>query len=176
MPSFKQAVAEIVIRAGAGESPKPIEVVPRGPELTTADYPVPLADGSGIILWVCGTTPTSLKHYLELREQCKDGDVVVVRRSGSRTEGQVRFGRAPFPDDPTFLSLYPSLVAAGEVEARVQRGDRSSGRLAEGGRHRASERRVALPAGVGGGPDPSAGRGVLRGPPRRPAAARAQAP
>jgi hypothetical protein len=122
MPSFKQAVAEIVIRAGAGESPKPIEVVPRGPELTTEDYPVPLADGSGIILWVCGTTPTSLKHYLELREQCKDGDVVVIRRSGSRSEGLVRFGRAPFPDDPTFLSLYPSLVAAGEVEARVKAG------------------------------------------------------
>ncbi len=122
MPSFKQAVAEIVIRAGAGQSPQPIPIIPRGPELTTEDYPVPLADGSGVILWVCGTTPTSLKHYLELREQCKDGDIVVIRRSGDRAQGTVRFGRAPHPDDPTFLSLYPSLIAAGEIEARAEAG------------------------------------------------------
>jgi hypothetical protein len=121
-PSFKQAVAEMVIRAGAGQTPGPIEIAPRGSELSPADYPVPLADGSGIILWVCGTTPTSLKHYLELRERCRDGDVVVIRRSGSRTEGTVRFGRAPHPDDPTFLSLYPSLIAMGETETRVQAG------------------------------------------------------
>jgi hypothetical protein len=119
-PGLAEGMAELAIRLGAGQTAKPLPIQPALVELEAARFPLPLAEGHGIVTLVCGERPTSLASYLEARRNCQDGELVIVRRHAGRAKDSatLQVGRFAHASDTVFASSYPSLAVRGEAAAR----------------------------------------------------------
>jgi hypothetical protein len=117
LPSLAAAIAQLSVRVGATESPEPLPVDPAGDPLDPAVTPLPLADGSGAVLMVCGKRAGNISGYLAARKQCSE-DVVFARRFEDNGAAVVRVGRIAHPSDNEFHERYFSLEADGEIQAR----------------------------------------------------------
>ena len=117
-PALATALAELAITAGAQKTSPPIPVQPTPARLSPGDTPVPLADASGGALLVCGERPTDLAKYLAQRKGCEGGAVVVGKVFIRGREVEVRMGSFESPSDAVVGQRYPSLLMAGEREAR----------------------------------------------------------
>ncbi|HEV8246209.1 MAG TPA: hypothetical protein VGP93_10595 [Polyangiaceae bacterium] len=122
LPSFREGLAELSLRIGAGQSPQSIAISPQAAELQAKDFTLVLADGTGVIAQACGERASDLQAYLALRKECADGQVVILQRQPGRAKSSVRVGRFAHPDDLSFTQNYPSLLARGELEARTAAG------------------------------------------------------
>jgi len=117
LPSLAAAIAQLSVRVGATQSPEPMPVDPAGDPLDPAVTPLPLADGSGAVLMVCGKRAANIPAYLAARKQCSE-DVVFARRFEDNGAAVVRVGRVPHSSDNEFHERYFSLEADGEIQAR----------------------------------------------------------
>ncbi len=116
LPTLAAAMVELAIRSGAGQTPKPMPV--SADDALDEHTPLPLDDGSGAVLDVCGKRAADITSYLAARKACQ-GEVVIARRFKSDDgTAVVRLGRVPHPDDASFLVRFPSLVVKGELRAR----------------------------------------------------------
>lgn len=117
-PALATAFAELAITAGALKTSPPIPVQPTPAKLAPGETPVPLADASGGALLVCGERPSDLAKYLTQRRAC-EGDALVLGKVFIRVrEVEARMGRLEHPSDAIFAQRFPSLLMAGEREAR----------------------------------------------------------
>ncbi len=123
----EEGFAELSVRLGAEQKPGPITVKAGGP-LDPKLFAVTLADSSGIVAMVCGDRPKDLNEYISARQNCSDGEVVILQRQPGRAKNTVRIGRFAHPSDDVFLRNYPSLAVKGEIALRGAEGVR---RLAE---------------------------------------------
>jgi hypothetical protein len=119
-PGLVEGMAELAIRLGAGHTVKPLPIQPALVELAPARFPLPLAEGHGVVTLVCGERPTSLTSYLEVRRNCQEGEIVMLRRHAGRSKdaATLQVGRFPHASDTVFASSYPSLMVRGEAAAR----------------------------------------------------------
>lgn len=117
-PALATAFAELAITAGALKTSPPIPVQPTPAKLMPGETPVPFADASGGALLVCGERPTDLGKYLAQRRAC-EGEALVLGKVFVRVrEVEARMGSFEHPSDALFAQRFPSLVMAGEREAR----------------------------------------------------------
>jgi hypothetical protein len=117
-PALATALAELAITAGALKTSPPVAVQPTPAKVAPGDTPVPFADSSGGALLVCGERPTDLAKYLALRKGCEGGQVVLAKVFIRVRDVEVRMGSFESPGDAIFGQRFPSLVMAGEREAR----------------------------------------------------------
>jgi hypothetical protein len=119
-PGLAEGMAELAIRLGAQQTAKPLPIQPALVELEPARFPLPLAEGHGIVTLVCEQRPTDLTSYLDARRNCQDGEIVMLRRHAGRNKdaATLQIGRFPHPSDALFASSYPSLAVRGEAAAR----------------------------------------------------------
>lgn len=124
LPSISQGMAELSIRVGAGETPKTLATAADSSPLEPAGFSLPLADGSGIVVSVCGERPKDLAAYLLARQQCSSGEVVMLKHhAGSAKDGaKLRVGRLLHASSEAFSKLYPNLLVQGESSARTEAG------------------------------------------------------
>ncbi len=124
LPSLQAGLAELSMRVGAGQSPKPIAVGDDASAFEPERFATPLADGSGIVALACAARAADLTGYLALRRDCDAGEIVVLRRQAGRGRGgsTLRVGRFPYETEAAFASTYPALSVSGEVGARASAG------------------------------------------------------
>lgn len=117
-PTLATAVHELTVLVGGGKPPESILTRPGSPALGPGDVTVPLADGSGGVIFVCETRASDLARYVGARRDCQGGKMVVARAFPTAKGVEVRSGALDFPDDAWFSARYPTIVAAGELELR----------------------------------------------------------
>ncbi len=117
-PSIATAVAELTVLVGGNKPPEVIGVRQGSPGLGPADVPVPLADGSGGVIYVCEDRASDLGRYVGSRRSCQAGKMVVARAFQTPNGVEVRVGGLDFPDEATFSARYPTILATGELELR----------------------------------------------------------
>ncbi len=154
-PGLAEGMAELAIRLGAQQAVKPLPIQPAIVELEPARFPLPLAEGYGIVTLVCGERPTDLAGYLEARRNCEDGELVILRRHAGRNKAAatLQVGRFPHPSEALFSSSYPSLTLRGEAAARRSQ---SLKRLIE------ELGSLANRLGAGNEPEPEVSMGLIR--------------
>jgi hypothetical protein len=118
-PSVSLALAEMTILAAAERKTEPIQA--RADDDTStplrAKLAPMLADGSGLIVSVCGVRPAGFDAYMTARKECDpSGSIVIVRTFKLQGGYEVRMGRVPPGDTAAFVAKYPSLLLAGERE------------------------------------------------------------
>jgi hypothetical protein len=117
-PTIATAVSEMTVLVGGGKPTAPILTRAGSPSVVPSDVPVALADGSGGVIFVCEDRASELLRYVGSRRTCQGGKLVVARAFPTANGVEVRSGALDFPDDATFFSRYPTIVAAGELEVR----------------------------------------------------------
>lgn len=117
LPPMEAAIAELSIRVGAAQNPDPMPVMAPGPKLDPTLTPLPLEDGRGAVLMVCGKRVPDVPAYLAARKECGE-DVVVARVFEEGGAPVLRAGHLAHPSDKAFHEWFPSLVVEGEVSAR----------------------------------------------------------
>lgn len=117
-PTVATAAAELSMISGAGQSSAPIAAEPTPERLAATDLPLVLADGLGAVYQVCEQRVVALPGYLEARRGCEGGKLIASRIYRSGKDVEVRLGTLDYPGDAQFQRRYPSLVVAGELEAR----------------------------------------------------------
>ena len=76
-----------------------------------------VADGTGLVVSVCGSRVASFDAYIAARKECEPGGMVVFARAFKLQGGfEVRMGQVAPADPTTFVARYPSLLLAGERE------------------------------------------------------------
>jgi len=117
-PPLAFALAEMTIFAAAERPTEPLLAVTDDDASTAlrAKLPPLLADGSGVVVSVCGTRVASFDAYVAARKECEGGAVVFARAFKQAGGFEVRMGQVPPADTATFVARYPSLLLAGERE------------------------------------------------------------
>lgn len=119
-PTIALALAEMTILAAAEQKTDPILAV--ADDETSAEIkpklPPSVADGSAIVVSVCGARVASAEAYAAARKECDAGGTITFARSFKIPGGfEVREGKVLVAELPTFIARYPSLVMPGEREA-----------------------------------------------------------
>lgn len=118
-PTVGTAIAQMAIAAGAQQNNAgPVAVEPTPARVTASDIPVPLVEGSGGVLMVCGERATDLAKYVEARKACTGGTLTLGRVFSKVRSLEVRMANIDFPSDALVLSRFPGLLAMGEREYR----------------------------------------------------------
>jgi hypothetical protein len=117
-PTLGIAVAEATVLLFGPKPPEPILLGPGAPTLQPGELPVMLEDKSGGVITVCDERASDLARYVGSRKGCQGGRMVVARAFPTSRGAEVRIGSLDFPDDATFSARYPTIVGAGELEAR----------------------------------------------------------
>ncbi|MFT3766051.1 MAG: hypothetical protein QM820_11120 [Minicystis sp.] len=117
-PTLATAVAEATVLMFGSKPPEPILLAAGAPSLQPGQLPVMLEDKSGGVITVCDERASDLARYIGTRKGCQGGRMVVARAFPTPRGAEVRVGSLDFPDDATFSARYPTIVAAGELDAR----------------------------------------------------------
>lgn len=117
-PTIATAVNELTVLVGGGKPPEAILVRTGSAGLVPSDVPVMLGDSSGGIIYMCEDRASDLPRYIASREACHAGKMVVARAFPTARGVEVRVGALDYPDDATFSTRYPTILAAGELERR----------------------------------------------------------
>lgn len=116
-PPVSLALAETVIFGAAERKVEPLLASPDDDTSASVKEKLPpqLADGSGVIVSVCGARVATFDDYLAARKDC-EGSVVMARAFKLGGGFEVRTGQLPAADTATMVARYPSLLLAGEKE------------------------------------------------------------
>lgn len=117
-PPLAFALLEMSIFAAAEHKAEPLLAVADtdAEAPLRATLPPALADGTGVLVNVCGARVATLDAYLTARKECESGAVVFARAFKLSGGFEVRLGQVPAGDTATFVARYPSLLLAGERE------------------------------------------------------------
>jgi hypothetical protein len=113
------ALARVVISAAAERKVEPLLAGPddEGSAAVKGKLPPTVADGSAIVVSVCGARVADADAYFAARKECEAGGEIVLARAFKLQGGfEVRMGRVPAGDTAAFIARYPSLLMAGERE------------------------------------------------------------
>lgn len=119
-PTVALALAEMTILAAAERKVDPL--LAKADDDASAAVRAKLspvtADGSAVVVSVCGTRATTVDAYFESRKECEEGAAIVfVRAFKIPNAYEVRVGQVAPTEPAAFVTRYPSLLMAGEREA-----------------------------------------------------------
>lgn len=118
-PTVGTAIAQMAIAAGAQKPDLgPIAVEPTPSRITASDIAVPLVEGSGGVLLVCGERATDLAKYVAARKACTGGTLSLGRVFTKVRALELRMANIDFPNDALVLARFPALMAMGERDFR----------------------------------------------------------
>ena len=118
-PTVAFALAQMTILAAAERKVDPLLASPddEASAALRAKMPLTLADGSGIVVSVCGSRPTTTEGYLTAVQECEGGGSIVFARAFKVPGGfEVRTGQVPVGDTAALVARYPALLLPGERE------------------------------------------------------------
>jgi hypothetical protein len=118
-PPVSFALAQMVILAAAERKVEPILASPDDDASAAlrTKLPLLLADGSGVVVSVCGARPTTPDAYKTAMLECgDDGTIVYARAFKLPGAFEVRMGQVAVADTATFIKRYPALLLPGERE------------------------------------------------------------
>lgn len=118
-PPVSLALAEVTISAAADRKVQPLLAGPddEASAAFKAKLPPAVADGSAIVVSVCGARVADADAYFAARKECEAGAEIVFARAFKLQGGfEVRTGRVPAGDTAAFVARYPSLLMPGERE------------------------------------------------------------
>lgn len=112
------ALARAVISAAAERKPEPIFAGPddEASAAIKAKLPPAVADGSAVVVSVCGSRVADAEAYFTARKECEGGEIVFARAFRLQGGFDVRVGRIPAGDTKALVERYPSLLMPGERE------------------------------------------------------------
>lgn len=116
-PTVAFALAEMTIQAAAERKVEPIMAIAddEGSAAIRAKLSPLVADGTGLVVSVCGQRVSSFETYTAARKECDPAAMITFARAfkvGSAFE--VRMGQVAPADPATFAMRYPSLLLPGE--------------------------------------------------------------
>ena len=118
-PPVSFALAQMTVLAAAERKAEPLlaSADDDAAAALRAKMPLLLADGSGVVVSVCGARPASADAYQKALEECEPGGTIVYARAFKLPGAfEVRMGQAPALDTATFITRYPALLLPGERE------------------------------------------------------------
>ncbi len=109
------------VQLGADREFKPIALTNR--KVLVDDVPglLILSDNSGFVYKVCGDLVADLGSYLELRQKCVKGDVVLLRALPRKDGPELAIVTVDHESDEMYTTAYPSLSVKGEASQRETR-------------------------------------------------------
>ena len=118
LPTTAVGAAAVALAALSEQKLAKVKVRAGSPAVGASDAPLPLADGSGVVVSICGARPPSLAEYVAATAACKQGALVIARSFKVEGGFEVRLGSLAYPDEATFFARFPTLRVAGELELR----------------------------------------------------------
>jgi hypothetical protein len=118
-PPLSLALVIATISTAADRKVEPILAAPDDDASAAfkAKLPPAVADGSAIVVNVCGARVADAGAYFAARKECEAGGEIVFARGFRLQDGfEVRMGRVPAGDTAAFVARYPSLLMPGERE------------------------------------------------------------
>jgi hypothetical protein len=106
------------VQLGADREFKPIALANQKVLLDTVPGLLILSDSSGFVYKVCGDLVTDLGSYLELRQKCVKGDVVLLRALPGKDGPELEMVNVDHESDEMYAAAYPSLFVKGEAAQR----------------------------------------------------------
>lgn len=117
-PPLSLALAEVTISVAADRKVEPLLAGPDDETfaaLVKGKLPPAVADGSAIVVSVCGARVADAEAYFAARNECEAGGEIVFARAFKLQGGfEVRTGRVATGDTAAFVARYPSLLMPGE--------------------------------------------------------------
>lgn len=149
-PPVSLALAEAAIFAAADRKMEPVFAAAddEASAAIKAKLPPAVADGTAVVVSVCGARVADAEAYFAARKECEPGGEIVFARAFKLQGGfEVRVGRVPSGDAASFVARYPSLLMPGERDRfDAERGAAFDKRLGEAARLSSDPRTAA--AGV----------------------------
>ncbi len=118
---LRVAFSMVRIQLGAQQEFKPITLANQKALLETLPGLLVLTDNSGLVYTVCGERVTDLNAYLDKRQNCEKGEVVLLR-AVPRTGGpELDIVHVAHESDATYATAFPNLFVSGETAERERR-------------------------------------------------------
>ncbi|MBK8251597.1 MAG: hypothetical protein IPK82_02885 [Polyangiaceae bacterium] len=116
-PSLSLAMAQALIYSGADRKVEPILAVADEENAVKPKLPPQVADGSAVVINVCGTRVDSVDAYYTARKECEAGaEIVFAKTFKIQGSFEIRVGKVIATDTAGFIARYPSLLMPGERE------------------------------------------------------------
>ena len=122
MVSLREAFSVARIQLVAEREYKPIALSSQVAQIETLPRIPILNDASGFAFKVCDAMVSSVSAYVDQRQKCEKGELVLLRAVKKETGNELDFVRVPHPSDPKFQAVFPALLVRGEVAEREKRG------------------------------------------------------
>ncbi len=119
--ALRDAFSIAHVQLGADREFKPIALSNQKVLLDNVPGLLILSDNSGFVYKVCGDWVTDLGSYLELRQKCVKGDVVLLRAVPRKDGPELVIATVDHESDEFYTTAYPSLSVKGEASQRESR-------------------------------------------------------
>jgi hypothetical protein len=120
--SVRDAFGVARVQLGADKEFKAIPVATQTAQVESQPSLPILADNSGLVFKVCDEMTTSVANYVDQRQRCENGEVVLLRAVKRGTGPELDIVRVPHQSDRKFQAAFPSLLVIGENSEREKRG------------------------------------------------------
>ena len=119
--SVRDAFSVARVQLGAEKEFKAIPVASQTAQMESQPSLPMLADNSGLVFKVCDEMTTNVATYVEQRQRCENGEVVLLRAVKRGSGPELDVVRVPHLSDQKYQVAFPSLLVIGEKSEREKR-------------------------------------------------------